>query len=675
MNSEKERVIDSLKQIIDSDVHDTTRITAYFEWDNLIYIEDPELDKEINERVIEIANENLSDKNVDPILARYYWGCETRCLNVLGLIYNDYGNYSEAAKYLHLSLEIARALGEKKAMAGPPNNLGMIYKSLGFHEKSMMFYMQAMEMDGDDDWAKAIYLNNLGVVNIELGRPKVAKMYYLQSIELSEKVGNESNLANSVGNIGEIYFKSGDYDSAIFYFKKAIALNKDLGSDYNVAFWQGRTGRMYYIKNVYDTSLAYCDSTYVLLETVTSLITEADCEYCLYLNYRELGEPEKAMYHLETYVTLNDSITSKNELDKIITEQFQKDFERKRVEDSLKVVSFQKVKEVQLQGDLDKQEVYKYFLFLGLGVLTLIIGLVYRSYRRKMNDNEIISKQKEEVENQKVLVEVKNKEITDSINYAKRIQDAILPSPKMVEEGLGDSFLVYSPKDIVAGDFYWFEKRIQNGNELTFIAVADCTGHGVPGAMVSVVCANALNKAVNEFLLVDPGKILNKVRDLVIDSFSKNEGEIKDGMDIALCVVDFNNKKLSFSGANNPLWIISNKFDVKNKYVSADGSKGLLEIKGDKQPIGAYALNENFNTHVIEFGTGDQFYLFSDGYPDQFGGEKGKKFKYSNFKKTLLDLSNLDMNTQGEKLKVIFNNWKGELEQVDDVCVLGFRIK
>jgi len=241
-----------------------------------------------------------------------------------------------------------------------------------------------------------------------------------------------------------------------------------------------------------------------------------------------------------------------------------------------------------------------------------------------------------------------------SIAYAKRIQTAILPPVKLIEEKLPDSFVLYQPKDVVAGDFYWMQEQ---GGKIHF-AVADCTGHGVPGAMVSVVCNNALNRSVKEFGQTKPGDILDKTREIVIQEFEKSEEDVKDGMDIALC--SLSGQKLEYAGAHNPLWIIRNG--------------ELLETKADKQPIGKFDLMSAYTTHAIDVEKGDLVYLLTDGFPDQFGGPKGKKYKYKQLKNLLLEIKDLSMSEQKERIQKSLTNWMGDLEQVDDVCIMGVKI-
>lgn len=299
-------------------------------------------------------------------------------------------------------------------------------------------------------------------------------------------------------------------------------------------------------------------------------------------------------------------------------------------------------------------------VFFGLMLVGLIYVVVKVRTRALIKRQEELEETVEErtaelVEKHKQLEE-SHREIKDSITYAKRIQNAILPPRKLVKEYIPQSFILYKPKDVVAGDFYW----MTHVDQKILFAAADCTGHGVPGAMVSVICNGGLNRSVNEFHLTDPGEILDKTRELVLQEFEKSEEEVKDGMDIALCSLE--GKQLSYAGANNSIWVIRN------------GSDQVEEIKANKQPIGNYRKPEPFTTHSIELEKGDTFYIFSDGYVDQFGGDKGKKFKSLNFKLLLLSIQDKNMDQQRDLIDQRFEEWKGNTEQVDDVCVIGVRV-
>lgn len=280
------------------------------------------------------------------------------------------------------------------------------------------------------------------------------------------------------------------------------------------------------------------------------------------------------------------------------------------------IVNWSVPQEMQLKDDV----------FAVLVPMAVITYILYISTKVRSAAEKQISRQRDELHE-------KNNEITDSINYAKRIQEAILPPDSLISIELPDSFVFYQPKDIVAGDFYWMEAV----EDYTIFAAADCTGHGVPGAMVSVVCHNALNRAVREFGLRDAGKILDKVRELVLETFEKSEHEVKDGMDIALCIMKKGSTKLQYAGAHNPLWVVRDQ--------------AIEVVKPDKQPVGAHEPLEAFTTHEIDLQKGDRFYIFSDGLPDQFGGPRGKKFTYKRFREMLIELGGVSMPDQARTIK------------------------
>lgn len=305
------------------------------------------------------------------------------------------------------------------------------------------------------------------------------------------------------------------------------------------------------------------------------------------------------------------------------------------------------------------------------GLITASAGLAFAIYFISSNNkrklaNDLLQKQKDEITHQK-------KEITDSINYAKRIQLAILPPDKMIKRLLPDAFVFYKPKDVVSGDFYWIEEK----NGLIMFAAVDCTGHGVPGAMMSVVGLNLLNRAVKEKDLSAPSDILQHLDMGVTDTLRQNREDetIKDGMDLSLCTYNPKTKVLQYAGAFNNLWIvrknISSGYQAKANEVMFEDS--LLEIKADKFPIGSNTdgIADIYTNHTFQLKTGDCVYLYSDGFADQFGGPKGKKFKYNSLKKLLISICHLSPSHQREALDKAFNEWKGDLEQIDDVLVIG----
>jgi serine phosphatase RsbU (regulator of sigma subunit) len=264
----------------------------------------------------------------------------------------------------------------------------------------------------------------------------------------------------------------------------------------------------------------------------------------------------------------------------------------------------------------------------------------------------------QEIEHQKRLLEHRNNEIIDSIKYARRIQQALLKDEEHVSQHLPPHFILYKPKDIVSGDFYW---ALEKGPHL-YVAVADCTGHGVPGAFLTMLGTSYINEITSRDDLPSPAQILDELRIKFVKELGA-DGETKDGMDISMLRINYTTRHIVWAGANNPLWIIRK-----------DGNE-VEEIKADKQAIGLLHAPSLFTDHELQLGEGDSLYLFTDGYPDQFGGERGKKFKYKQLKDVLLASAHLSQDEQKQKLDNVFSEWRGDLEQVDDVCIFGMRLR
>lgn len=358
----------------------------------------------------------------------------------------------------------------------------------------------------------------------------------------------------------------------------------------------------------------------------------------------------------------NKSIAEKEKL--VAQKEADIDKKNKEIAKKEKKISQQDTKIAQQLEAIKKQQLVMVFFII---VLIMVSGLgyfIYRSYRikKKANialeeKNKIIQEQKELAESQRDQIAYQKKHITDSIEYAKRIQTALLPSLELFSDQI-EHFVLFKPRDIVSGDFYWVN-RIGN---LQIIIAADCTGHGVPGAFMSMLGVSLLNEIVINKNITHPNEILNHLRDQIIDSLKQStvaqEG-VKDGMDITICTINYNTNIMEFAGAHNPLYMIRNN--------------ELTEIKGDKMPVAIFEKLEPFHNHDLKLMKGDTFYIFSDGFVDQFGGPKEKKFLSKNFKHALLEMQNLSMIEQGKKLDAIFDDWKKDVDQIDDVTVIGVR--
>ncbi len=380
--------------------------------------------------------------------------------------------------------------------------------------------------------------------------------------------------------------------------------------------------------------------------------------------YYNNNQGNKAFDYLSLSNVYHDSVYDDKKQIQLL--KLEKQYETQKIQDSLRL-SEQKVATSHSSELAAKEQAAKTIWQLtgaiGLTLFTLILLLfVYRNAKNQRKLNLALSEKNDEINKQKLIIEEKNTELTDSITYAKRIQSAILPSRSEINHLFSQNFVLYLPKDIVAGDFYWMEKL----NDRVLIAVADCTGHGVPGAMVSVVCNNALNRAVRELRLSKPSDILDKTRDMIVAEFQKSGKDVKDGMDISLLSVrlqPINGQRIAeYAGANNPL------------YIARQGEPELLEIKADKQPVGLFDHPLPFTNTELKLQEGDTLYLASDGFADQFGGEKKKKYKTSTFRLFLRGLSEKDMHFQLDELHKELITWRGSLEQLDDICIVGLRV-
>ncbi|MEZ4937278.1 MAG: tetratricopeptide repeat protein [Crocinitomicaceae bacterium] len=664
------------------------------------------------------------NKSMDIIERIDYKRGKLMILSNFGLIYMDKGEYSEAIKYFTESMQLAEELELPQRIINGSINIGHIYYDQGIFDKALEYYESALEKSKEIDYKEGMSgaYNCIGNVYYYKNDFTSTINYYQKSLEIDQKIGNQSGVAMALNNIGLVYSDQRKMDQAITYYKESLKIREELGDPKAIAATLINIGTLYYRKGNFLKGLEYSDKGLQIAREVGAAVQIRDAAGQLSENYKKLRKYREALEYYELYIASRDSIVSESNQKEIIRQEYKYHYEKQALQDSIQNAEAQKLKDAELAAEKaeskrlelqnEQQKEQKYFLFGGLAMALIFGGFVFNRFRVTRKQKLLIEKQKEIVDEAYEELEEKNKEITDSIAYAKRIQSAILPPQKLVKSYLNNSFILYKPKDVVAGDFYWMETVVSNQlsetseaqNKLVTIlfAVADCTGHGVPGAMVSVICNNGLNRSVREHGLSDPGKILDKTREIVIQEFEKSEEEVKDGMDIALVRLAQNEKQneneksnphssssfsLCFAGAHNPLWIIRNgkvnEEEFKAHCAAETVSKlsftefqdnTLIEVKADKQPIGRFKNPVPFSSHTIQLQKGDAIYLFSDGYADQFGGEKGKKFKTANLKKLFLSIQNEKMDKQRELLSQTFEDWKGKLEQLDDVCVIGVKV-
>lgn len=378
--------------------------------------------------------------------------------------------------------------------------------------------------------------------------------------------------------------------------------------------------------------------------------------------YEKLGDYKNAYYYFTEEMTMRDSVRNEETYKLSQKHQARYEYEKQHAADSIQFVNEQIINKEKIErqnAEIIAKENEQLALYGGLFLVVVFSGITYNRFSKTRKQKSVIEIQKREVEEQKDVIEEKHREITDSINYAERIQRAMMASNQMLSENLSAYFIYFNPKEAVSGDFYWAAK-LPDGNFC--LAVADSTGHGVPGAIMSILNIASLDKAVTKGIS-NPAEILNETRALIIESL-RNDGSSdggKDGMDCSLVSFDLKTNSLNFALANNPLWICRNN--------------EMIEFAPDKMPVGRHTnQDKSFTRQSFVAERGDMIYLFTDGYADQFGGPKGKKFKYASLKSLLPAIAHLPPAIQQQKLHEAFNSWKADLEQVDDVCIIGVRM-
>lgn len=580
-----------------------------------------------------------------------------RLYHNIGWVYTDLKNYEKGIEFGQKALLVAqKANGDVRHKL---QGLVYIYKTAKQFDKALEYQNNLLAADTNKSEKAFDYYQKMGIYT-EMKQFDSTIYFGEKSIQLSKETNALRTLMMALSEELTAFILSNKMERFDEYLAEYEKLLIQFNKPYDANIIYAQAGNYYLLHNDYTKSKIYLEKAKQLQEEYKMVGIE-ETYLSLALWHEKKNEFNQAYSYLKKYTTIEDSLMEEERRNSEKTiDNYSKIYD---LENTLT----QSESEIKTKNELlDKEKTQKYMMLAGLVFVVLVAIFFFKLIvdRKKMNSALIVKSRVIELKNE--LLSTRNKEVHDSISYAKYLQNAILPSRKLIKEQLTNSFVLYKPKDIVAGDFYWMD-IIDSENDTILFAAADCTGHGVPGAMVSVVCSNALNRAVKEFTLHEPGKILDKVRDLVIETFSKSEDDVKDGMDISLCAYNKKTNQLLWAGANNPLWII------KASYVNESQTE-LVEVRPNKQPIGKTEHPVPFTTHSIQLEKGDSFYIFTDGYADQFGGDKGKKMKTANFKKLLVSIQSKNMEEQYIILDQSLEEWRGNNEQVDDICVIGIRV-
>ncbi|HWY10064.1 MAG TPA: tetratricopeptide repeat protein [Bacteroidia bacterium] len=576
---------------------------------------------------------------------------EAQCWHNIGFAAYLHSQFDVAVEGYINAIRIREQIKDTISLGWSENNLGLIYWRQKSRNDALKHFLNANDLFVLKDFKEGIATsgNNIGLIYEEQGDPDAALTYYKTAYKVNCEIDNKSGIALTLNNIGGIFNIKHKNDSAEIYFLRSLKINKEINNLEGLELNYRNLGDVNKIKGDYKNALRYID-------TSINVSTKSKSPQGLIASYQSLsgvyeaqGDYKKALEAQREYAKLNDSL---NFGDKLASMEAKYGKEKNEKE-----ISTLKHKSEITDLELKRKQWMIYSGIAGGVSLLIIIGFVVRVNLQRRKTNSALEQKNVEISKQKEIVEIKQKEIVSSIYYASRIQNALLTSENYFKTRLGDFFLLYKPKDIVSGDFYWALEH----KDIFYLIVADCTGHGVPGAFMSLLNISVLNELIIERGILQPDIILNETRKEIIRSLNPEGGDVsKDGMDCVLCAINLKTNKMTYAGANNSFYLLRNN--------------EIIISETDKMPVGLTHNQRPFTLHEIELKKNDQLYLVTDGYADQFGGTKGKKFKYKQLQQLILNNADLPMTNQKDLLDVEIEKWRGELEQVDDICIVGIKI-
>ncbi|MBI5217999.1 MAG: tetratricopeptide repeat protein [Bacteroidia bacterium] len=631
-------------------------------------------------------------------------------LNLMGGTSWDMKQYGDAIEYYMESLKIREEIGNKKDIASSFNNIGNVFKNVNNNIKALEYYQKALEIRRElkDETHTAQTLNDIGSIYWKMKKYDPALKYYKDALKIRRNTGDKISIAQSLKNIGIVYKELHMYESALDSYRKALSIFEDVGDNKNISHVSNYMGKTYMELKEYKKaeqfffkSLSISERGYFKEGIASSALNlgelyikahrmkDAIKYYELALSIAKVTNQKDIL--VKVYDTLEDLYADQsdykkawiyNKLYSMVKDGIVEDEGNIKIADvQVKMVTYKKEKEIDekqkelkyRESELKKEKLIRYFLIGGFIGILIILTLVYMQYKIKKRSNKLLAMQKKEIEKQAVALEfanneltVKNTQITDSITYAKLIQDAILLPEKNIRNYLPESFIFYKPRDIVSGDFYWL---FQEDNKI-FFAVADCTGHGVPGGFMSMIGYTLLNTIVKEKKVFNPSKILDKLNAGVYLTLNQNESKQDDGMDITICCIDTDAKQVHIALANQAAFIVQ------------EGE--MITIKGDIYSIGGIFSSRtkvDFVTHTFDIKNDTMLYMFTDGMMDQIGEEENtvpagrqEKFGITQFENLLYKSHNLPICAQYDAIHSAFLNWKGSKRQIDDILIVGIKL-
>jgi tetratricopeptide (TPR) repeat protein len=625
-----------------------------------------------------------------------------RSYNYQGVIAYRKGNYPAAIDLLKTALMIAQLTNDSITQSLAFNNIGNANAYMGDHAKALEYYFKGLNIEEKISVQNNLhwYYSNIANLYSEQKNFKKAFEYAFKAVRVEEKVKAKGALSVTLSNIAGMHSSCGNYDSALFYYMRALPMAEEIKDTFSIALTlsnvaltftklkQYQAGYNYSMKSLkmcrdkgfkdlivyslqnlgdidvifkrYDSAAKYYEEAIIISNQIKSKLLIRDSYLSLANLYNSKNDYEKAYQYYKLYSESKDSVLNE-ENSKLMTEmntKYTTEKKEKEIELLKKNEDIQNLELSKKKNELDRQRTVSIGIFVGFLLLMIVAVLMYSRFRLKKKANEQLQGAFNLIEEKNTQIEKSNLMITDSITYAKRIQDAILPAPEDLSKSLSDDFFIfYKPSQIVSGDFYWCSTQ---GNKTIFV-VADCTGHGVPGAFMSMIGNTLLNEIVNERKVICTKKIAELLDEKIIHSLHQHEGTQKyDGMDISICCIDKTTKEINFTGAHHAMYAYNGH---------------LQKIKGDPYSIGGAQQQKakTFSSQSIPYKEGLRVYFLTDGYCDQSGGEANKRFSSKKFEMLLEQIQDVDMQDQKEKVEQAFEDWKGTTKQRDDILVVGIK--
>ena len=612
------------------------------------------------------------------------------------------GNYPDAVDLLKTGLFISEKIKDSVVQSMALNNLGNAYAYMGDHAKAMSYYFKGLHIEEKLSVQNNLHLYYSNIANLYNDQKNMKKAfeYAFKAVKVEERKKLKGPLSITLSNIASFHVNEGHYDSSLYYYMRALPMAEELKDTFSIALTMSHVGLAftklkqynsaynYNIKSLklcrdknfkdlivnclsnlgeleqvykrYDNAENYFQEAIAISKSIKSKLLIKDSYFSMANMYNEKGDFKKAYEYFKLYSEAKDTLLNE-ENSKLMTEmntKYTTEKKEKEIELLKKNEDIQNLELAKRKNELDRQRTVSIGAFVGFLLLMVVAILFFSRYRIKKKANDQLQRAYNVIEEKNGTIEKSNLMITDSITYAKRIQDAILPAPEDLSKVLSDDFFIfYKPSQIVSGDFYWCSTQ-QNK---TIFVVADCTGHGVPGAFMSMIGNTLLNEIVNERKVTCTKKIAELLNEKIIHSLHQHEGSEKyDGMDISICSIDKINNEIYFTGAHHAMYVYNGN---------------LTKIKGDPFSIGGAQQQrvKNFTSKSVKYEEGLRLYFLTDGYCDQSGGESNKRFSSRQFESLLEQIQNVSMDEQKEKLEQAFENWKGVTKQRDDVLVVGIK--